>query len=289
MDKLRGEIDNKDATCVKIETCCVVNASVSGPQGKLLITGCSFMPTGHVVLCDNHNGRILLSDSDLNIKVRMDLHGKPFDVAAVDNRNVIVTLPHEQQLQYVQVLTNFKKGRAINIHKRCYGIAFAGGQIYTSCVRHGKDGEIRVYNADGSLCRRIGVNPDGSYLFKEPYNLAVQKSKTTVTGDFYDIYVSDLQTDIITCLTAEGGIVYQYFDVDLKMPLGLHVDRERRAFVCGWKSDNVQVLTAEGKKCVTLRDSSDGVERPYCIAYRDVDRKLILFCKDKVFIMTLLI
>ena len=48
--------------------------------------------------------------------------------------------------------------------------------------------------------------------------------------------------------------------------------------MCGWYSNNVQVIRANGTKCCTLLTSQDGVESPSSVAYRQSDNTIILGC-----------
>ena len=275
-------LEDATTTGMNIKPCGELDISVSSERGKMLITGCNFMSDGHVVLCDSYQDKIWLSDTDLKIKAGMDLKAKPWDVAVVDDKHVIVTLYNKEQLQFVQVLTYFKKGRTIPTGKPCYGVDVADGLIYVTCYSIANDGEIKVYNLNGKLKRRIGVGLGGTCSFRQPYNLVLQKAKVKVAGDFYDIFVSDFASNIITCLTAEGSFRYQYRYVDLDGPLGLDVKQDQRQFVCGWRSHTV--ILADETKYTTLLTWKNGLYKPYCVAYSKTEGKLIVCCLNKLFL-----
>lgn len=273
-------------TSMKVKPCGELDISVSSERGKMLISGCTYMPDGHVVLCDSYQDKIWLSNSDLKIKAGMDLRAKPWDAAVVDDKHIIVTLYNKQQLQFIQVLAYFKKGRTIPTGKPCYGVDVAGGLIYVTCYSIANDGEIKVYNLNGKLKRRIGVGLGGIYSFRQPYNVALQKAKVNAPGDFFDIYVSDFASNIITCLTAEGSFRYQYKYLDLDGPLGLDVKQDQRQFVCGWRSHSV--IVADETKYKTLLTWKNGLYKPYCVAYSETERKLIVCCLNKLFVFHIL-
>ena len=77
-------------------------------------------------------------------------------------------------------------------------------------------------------------------------------------------------------MTMDGKIVYQYTDEELKAPYGMQVDAEDNILVCDSISDKVQVITADGKKYGTLLSSSDGIDQPSGIAYREADDRLLV-------------
>ena len=116
-----------------------------------------------------------------------------------------------------------------------------GNEIYVSCHNELGEGEVRVLDLSGNLKRQFGVNKDGSYQFKRPYCLTI-----STTGK--KIYVSDCEKSIISCMTPDGNIIYQYKDGDLRYPEALFVDAGDNIFVCGHDSHNVQVITADGRK-----------------------------------------
>ena len=134
------------------------------------------------------------------------------------------------------------------------------------------EGEVRVLGRDGELRRRLGINQDGSFLFSYPDYIAVNPS-----GE--KIFVSNLYTDTITCMTTDGRVVYRYKDNDMKSPRGLYCDSGDTILVCGRGSNNVQVITADGKKNRTLLINSDGLDQPYFIVYRETDDTRVVGCK----------
>ena len=92
------------------------------------------MSGGELVLYDRSNDKIKLLDSSLSVKDRLDVPGRrPHDVAAMDQKNVVVTIPDSKHLQFIQVLPSLKEGRTISMNKDCWGVAVAADQIFISC------------------------------------------------------------------------------------------------------------------------------------------------------------
>ena len=77
------------------------------------ITGCCFIPSGDLVLCDYSNSKLKLLDQQFNEKDSLSLNANPWSLSVTDNSNVIVTLPNTKQLQYVQLVPHMKAGRVI--------------------------------------------------------------------------------------------------------------------------------------------------------------------------------
>ena len=90
-------------------------------------------------------------------------------------------------------------------------------------------------------------------------------------------------------MTMDNQVIYQYRDNELKWPRGLYCDGGDYFLVCGKGSNNVQVISAEGKKHCNLVSSRDGLNEPYSISYRERDDTLIVGCyeSDHVFLFKL--
>ena len=252
-----------------------INVKVSDDRHVSSISSCCFMPGGELVLCDSSNYKIKLLDRSLSVTGSQYIGVTPAGVAAIDNNNVIVTLNYENKLQFLQVLPYFKIGRTIIVDENCYGAAVVAGKIFVSFYSIDtidKLAEIRVYDLEGrGLGKRLGINPDGSYMFRKPFNIAVSRS-----GD--KIFVSDEENNTVSCLTIDGKMVYQYRDKELKSPRGLFVDGNDSAVVCYYYSRRIEVITAGAQKHATLLTSKDGISCPNCVSFRTNDGTFAVGC-----------
>ena len=79
----------------------------SGDMNSSVVTGCCFMPSGELVICDNSNQ---LVKSFANIQSSVLLPAAPFDIAAIDKKNAVVTLPEQKELQLIKVIPIIQKG-----------------------------------------------------------------------------------------------------------------------------------------------------------------------------------
>ena len=256
----------------KVQSRSQVNVKAGDDKETPYITGCTVMTNGDVVLCDWENNKIKLLNSSGVLTGNVKL-SPPWDVSVLDPRSVIVTLPHKKQLQVVQVYPQLKPGRVIQLDKYCYGVAVGKGELYVTCwnYTYTEEGEIRVLGLDGKVKRRLGVNQDGSFMFISPHYITVNSS-----GE--KIFVSDRDTNTVTCMSVDGRVIYTYKDDSMRDPQGLLCDSEDNILVCGWSTQNVQVLTVDGKRHCTLLTASDGLKYPRSIAYRDSDNTLLVGC-----------
>ena len=257
-----------------------VNVRLADDKKYPCITGCAVMPNGYVVICDYNNDKVKLLDNSLILTDSLKL-SDPWDVSVVDANNVIITLSEKRQLQNVQVFPQMKTERVLQLDKKCWRVEVSGEDIYVSCHNY-SDGEVRVLDQQGNLKRRLGVNKDESFLFSVPFYITVNTA-----GD--KVFVSDYNKLTITCMTVDGSIIYQYQDKDLKNPGGLCCDDGDNILVCGRNSNNVQMITADGKKAGTILSAADGLKTPYSITFMKIDNALVVGCRapNDIFIYNL--
>ena len=280
-----GSIKEKDSVSYKGTSTKVVlgmkaqsssqhNVQLDDDKENPCITECCFMPSGDLVLCNRNNYKLKLLDRTFKVKDSLSLTDRPWSLSVIDNSNVIVTIPDTKQLQYVQLVPHMKAGRVIKLDKMCWDVAVAGNEIYVSCHNNPGEGEVRVLDLSGNLKRKLGLNKDGSYQFQRPNYLTV-----STTGK--KIFVSDENTSIISCMTPDGNIIYQYKDDDLRWPEALFVDAGDNIFVCDYSSHNVKVITADGRRYGTLISADDGIRCPFSIAFREADNMLVVGCYNQ--------
>ena len=262
-----------------------VNVRTSDDKENPMIIGCAVMLNDYVVLCDAENRKIKLLDPSMALKDSLDPPG-PWNVSVVDDNNVIVTLPDKKQLQYVQIFPSMKKGCVLQIDRECWGVVVVGDNIFVSCHNNPGDGEVRVLDKQGNIKRRLGVTDTGlgkpTYLFSWPYFITVNRA-----GD--KVFVSDFDKHTVTCMTVDGNIIYTYKDKDLRYPMGLYCDDNDNILVCGWRSNNIQMIDAGGHKAGTVVTAEDGLMLPWSIAFRKSDNTLIVGCwkQNNIFVCNL--
>ena len=263
----------------KVQSRSRVNIEAGDDEEYSWIKGCTVMANGDVVLCDNSNHKIKLLNSSGVLTGNMNLSSPPWDISVQDSTSVIVTLPDKKQLQVVQVYPQLKPGRVIQLDKGCWGVAVVKGELYVTCYNeylegegYRLEGEIRVLDLDGKVKRHLGVNQDGSYMFNSPDYITVNSS-----GE--KIFVSDYLPGIVTCMSDDGRVIYTYKDESMRGPGCLLCDSEDNILVCGGITNNIQVLTADGKRHCTLLTENDGESgggmEPQSIAFRDSDNILV--------------
>ena len=96
------------------------------------ITGCAVMPNGSIAICDCDYRRLKLFDNSWVYKGSLsvpDISG----VYVVAANTVIVRVPDQRKLQYVQILPQLQLGRTIQLDSICWGVCVHGDDIYGTC------------------------------------------------------------------------------------------------------------------------------------------------------------
>ena len=279
LGQLTGQITHKSSqnantlfTELAVDSSQEVNIQLSSDSHRPYISGCTFIPDGGVVLCDrsNNSNLILLSDT-FTVKERLLLDSPPWDVSPVNGSNVMVTIPGKNQLQLIQVMPSLKIDRSFNVDRKCWGVQVVDDLLYVTCHSNPGEGEVLVLDMNGTVTHRLGQPDKKPSMFSRPFYI-------TVCPSTRKIFITDWDTDTVSCLMTDGTVVYQYKDEELIAPTGVVVDGRGNVIVCGLNSHNVQVIRADGTKCCTLLTSQDGVSRPQSVAYRQSDNNLILGC-----------
>ena len=279
LGQLTGQIKHKTSqnintlfTELAVDCSRKVNIQLSSDSTGPWISGCTFIPDGGVVLCDRGNSNVILLSDTFTVKERVHLDSKPWDVSPVNGSSVMVTIPDKKKLQLIQVIPSLKRGRSINVGRPGWGVQVVGDLIYVTCHNDPGKGEVLVVDMNGTVTHRFGQPDKKQPMFSRPNYITVCPSSRRM-------FITDWDTDTVSCLMSDGTVVYQYKDQDLRGPHGVRVDGGGNAIVCGGLySYNVQVIRADGTKCCTLLTSQNGVSCPWPVAYRQSDNTLILGC-----------
>ena len=235
------------------------------------IVGCCLMSDGQAVLCDGINYQIKLLDSSYKLIANLKLPAQPADISVLNDTEVIITIPAKRQLLIVSVTSPLRIIRTIQLDKKCVRVDVSGGEIYITC-EESEQGEIRILDMSCNERRRISLSRKmGTCVIKTPRYIAV----SAFSGK---IFITDHETETLTCLTSDGQLVYQFKDEDVCYPRGILVDSADNVLLCDSRSHAIVVITPDGRKHGTLLSDKDGIEYPWSLAYRARNNTVIVGC-----------
>ena len=224
------------------------------------ITGLALLRPNVLLVADYENmcvKRVNINTGAINAYLR--LPSGPWDITILGLDQAAVTLPNIRKIQFISTSSELSLLHVTTVDGECHGIcSTTDDKLIVSFIEPGK---VEVLNINGSVLCTISTDARGKSLFSYPFYLTV-----VTENDQEVIYVSDQDTDTLTKLTMTGQVLLTYRDKDLKCPQGLTSPDDGQLLVCGCGSDNVQLVSRNGKKVRTLL-FEDGVVRPQIICY----------------------
>lgn len=257
------------------------------------ITGSTFLDNGTLVICDKHNYKIKLLDRNFTCKYDFSLNAAPWDVAVVNDKWVVASLPFVKKLQFLHadIFEGITKGRTIETERMCWGVAVSKEDILISCHDNPGNGKIYVLDKRGHTKRIVGAEAeDSTFVLEMPSYLAV-----SVDGE--KIFVADGDVkQTITCVTRKNGqIVYDYsvipFGYSKHANAGTYqnpwsfkivVDNDDYVFANLGDKEMIQVITDTGVKYGTLLRNTEQLFGPHTMSYREADATLIIGLWDQI-------
>ena len=247
-----------------------VNLKVQSDDFNAGITGSAFLPSGQLILCDRNNNKLKLLDENLQMKESIDVPGTPWDVAPVNQHQVIVTFPDQQYLQFIQVTPSLALGNTVDLGMECHCVTVSRESIYISFSESG-EGKIGIYDLTGKKKRIIDPynGKDGKVLIKSPWHIAVSNDEK--------LFVSDgLFTPTVYCLESSGNVLYTVSNPLFKDCQGIIVGENENLLVCDMGSHKVFLITNDGKEVREFLTEKDCVCDPYTVSFRRSDGTLVV-------------
>ena len=246
-----------------------VNVKVPSDAGDAWITGSAFLPSGELILCDWDNKKLKLLDENLQMKESIDLPGTPWDIAVVNQHQVIVTFPWQQNLQFIQVTPSLALGHTVDLGMECRGVTVSRESIYISFSKSG-EGKIGIYDLTGKKKRIIDPynGKDGKVLIDWPKYIAVSNDEK--------IFVSGFSTTTVYCLESSGNVLYTVSNPLCKDCSGISVDENENLLVCDVVSHKVFLITKDGKEVREFLTEKDGLSWPRTVSFRRSDGTLVV-------------
>ena len=237
------------------------------------ITGSAFLPSGDLILCDWCNNKLKLLDENLQMKESIDVPEAPWDVAPVNQHQVIVTFPYQKNLQFIQVTPSLAFGHTVDLGMECRGVTVSRESIYISFSESG-GGKIGIYDLTGKKKRIIDPynGKDGNVLIKSPYYIAVSNDeKIFVSGRDAKSF-----TTTVYCLESSGNVLYTVSNPLFKDCSGISVDENENLLVCDADSHKVFLMTKDGKEVREFLTGKDGLLYPRTVSFRRSDGTLVV-------------
>jgi DNA-binding beta-propeller fold protein YncE len=104
------------------------------------------------------------------------------------------------------------------------------------------------------------------------------------SGD--NLYYTNTDTHTVTYCDLHGTTQWEFKDERLlQYPLGISVDNDGNVYVVGYDSNNIVVISPDGKRHRQLLSSKDGLKKPRVVDYdRSTNRLLVVNYNSTAFL-----
>jgi hypothetical protein len=244
-------------------------------KGSVWITGCDILPDGKLVFTEQTGKRLLMFSNNGNYeKEIIRFSGFPFEVSYTGENIVVVTIRDKHEVVFVNVITDTIIN-TVYIGHGCYGSDFSMNRLAIRAIQLPTSTYIVYLDLKGKLIDRVNIPGKNS-------------ARISLCDD--SIKCTDWKTNRIDCYTLTGQHIWTFEDENvLQKPYGIALDKNRNVYVSGKGTNNVVVVSPDGKNCRQILTQSDGLNKP-CPLRINIDRSELLVCNERgpAFVFSLL-
>jgi DNA-binding beta-propeller fold protein YncE len=228
------------------------------------IRGCSFLPDGRMVLSSWLSNTISFINRDgvELFQIGKDKTGADtYDTVYIkDNNSVAVSsgFGGNRCIIIIDIISN-EVLTTISTDTNIAGMAIRGGTIYYCAWQQG----LKKLNiSDNSVSDIINRDMTGVCY------VATSQDK---------LYYTNYENHTVTCCDLPGTTQWEFnSDRVLQEPRGISVDNDGNVYVVGFKSNNVVVISSDGKRHRQLLSSKDGLVKPCVLEYDKSTNRLLV-------------
>ena len=229
------------------------------------VKGCSFLPEGKMVFsCYSTNTvRIFTKDGvELFQKCKEKTGSDTYDTVYMKDNNSVAVSSGGGSNRCITIIDVVSQEvmTTISMDTNIYGMAVRGRTIYY-CT--GNKGLKMINLSDKSVSDIIQNNMSNVYY------VATFRNK---------LYYANGDTHTMTCCDLHGTTQWEFKDTRvLQYPYSISVDNDGNAYVVGYDSNNVVVISHDGQRHSQLLSAKEGLRKPRVLEYdRSTNRLLVV-------------
>ncbi|CAC5421617.1 unnamed protein product [Mytilus coruscus] len=218
-------------------------------KGNML--NCTTMSGKYLVVADENNRKLLIFNIENTTSFEFPTNHKPFDVVGMDD-DIVVSYGDRNYIEIIRLSSKHIQKR--NLGNSCLGLSVCDRNVFVITYPKG----ITVLNDQCEFLREIQMDVEGVYF------LSVHSERL--------LYSSwKLGEGILFCSNMSGQQIWQ---LKFRSPHGVSFDRYGNIFVADNDSNEVYVISSDGKNIRTILSASDGIESPTSIFCDHIRRQL---------------
>ncbi|XP_052079883.1 uncharacterized protein LOC127718031 [Mytilus californianus] len=192
-----------------------------------------------------------------------------YDLAMVDSNSVAVSCGGNNPKQLYIIDTNSTETRHVfDLCDWCYGLNYHNGSFICCTSANG----IKLYDTLFHKLTNMRILPNAPNMVDGTY----------VTSNENSIFHSNCRNNSVVCYNFSGQVQWTYSDSLLTKPYGITLDSYSNIYVAGSESNNVVVISKDGKQAKQLIGSSDGILNPRAVFFHKTKNVLLVANYDGV-------
>ncbi|XP_063418455.1 uncharacterized protein LOC134701257 [Mytilus trossulus] len=238
------------------------------------ISGCAISEDGNMLFLQEHNNSMmkyapndeLISESRINPATS----GIRYDLAVIDSNTVAVSSGgNDPQQIYLIDMDSTKTSQDFQLGDCCCGLSY-NNDSFICCTYHNG---IKIYDRSNSNVRILPNSPKSA-------------GDTYVASNANSIFHTNWPDDSVVCYDFSGRVQWTYVDSKLlRKPYGITLDTHSNIYVAGSDSNNVVVISPDGKQAKELIGASDGLANPRALVFHKTKHLLLVANYNKAAFM----
>ncbi|CAG2217147.1 unnamed protein product [Mytilus edulis] len=229
------------------------------------LSGCAMSESGNMFFISTYKNKILkygqksefVSESYINPKTGVI----GYDLAVIDSDTVAVSSGVNDHNIYLIDMDSLKSHQAFDIEDYCYGLSHHNGSFICCTYNNG----IEIFDRLHQNLTNVRILPNAPRHVENAY----------VASNENNIFHSNCHDNSVICYDYSGQVQWKYTDSLLKRPHGITLDHKNNIYVAGSESNNIVVISKDGKQAKELIRSRNGISNPHAI-YFEKNKSVLL-------------
>ncbi|CAC5407976.1 unnamed protein product [Mytilus coruscus] len=240
------------------------------------ISGCAISEAGNMLFLQAHSNRLMkyspngefISESCID----PEASGIGYDLAVIDSNTVAVSSGgFSPQQIYLIDMNSTKTSQVFQLGDWCCGLSYNNNSFICCTFRNG----IKIFDRSHSNLTNVRILP----------NAPDKVDYTYVTSNENRIFHSNWNDDSVVCYDFSGQVQWKYCDLLLRKPYGITLDSNSNIYVAGSYSNNIVVISPDGKQAKELIGASAGMSSPRALFFHKTKHVLLVATNNKVAFM----
>ncbi|VDI49318.1 Hypothetical predicted protein [Mytilus galloprovincialis] len=222
------------------------------------LTGCTMLESGEMFFVKEYTNHLLkyCPDGELHSEIRINplMSRIGYDLAMVDSNTVALSssgnLPHKI---YLIDTERAETRQVFDINDFSYGLSYHNESFVCCTSNNG----IIIFDRSYQNAPNVRILP----------NVPKKLTKHYVTSNENSVLHSNCNDNSVVSYDFSGQVQWKYSDSMLRKPYGITMDSYSNIYVAGSESNNIVVISKDGKQAKELIGASDGISNPRAIYF----------------------